>query len=107
MPDDETPPVDDSLTESELRTIMGEEIDSRLATFAESFGERFSKLDVLEGLDSRIEGILAKHKPVEGKTLDRDGLLSDIGKMVDEKLSGIGGPRVRKPGPLGRILGAS
>ena len=93
-------------SEADLRRIVGEEVDSRT-------GERLSrleKLDLLDGIDDRIEAIVKKHKSSgSGKPaeFDKEGLLGEISTLIDGKLAGIGttGNTPRKPGPLARFLG--
>lgn len=112
------PPDDDTTTdttvdtgsgfsEADLRRIVGEEVDSRT-------GERLSrleKLDLLDGIDDRIEAIVKKHKSTgsSGKPaeFDKEGLLGEISTLIDGKLAGISttGNAPRKPGPLARFLG--
>lgn len=65
--------------------------------------ENIDRLNVLSDLDSRIEGIVEKHKSAPA---DNSSLLKDVEKMLDDKLRGIHGANVgRRIGPLGRYLG--
>lgn len=83
---EETPPAPESegISEKELRGWFSEEIDKALndrGATKETF-ERLGKLDLLDGL----EGLFEKHKG--SGSVDKDSLLSEIGSLIDKKLSG-------------------
>lgn len=95
-----TETVPDTVTADELRGIIGEEIEAKLATLDLS---RLDKLDILDSLESLFE----KNKPAGNGSGVK---LSDIEGLIDRKLSSIGGGNGsvgRKPGWLGRYLSSS
>lgn len=84
MGEEGTPPPEEGISESDLRSWFSEEIDKALnerGATKETF-ERLGKLDLLDGL----EGLFEKHKG--GGSVDKDSLLSEIGSLIDKKLSG-------------------
>lgn len=102
-PPDPTPDPAQTVTREELTTIIGETLDNRLAAL--KLDEKFSKLDVLDGIEDKITGLFETHK---SGNLDKDSLLKDVGGLLDRKLQGIGSGNVgRRIGPLGRWLAGS
>lgn len=98
MPDEN----ENLISESELRTLIGEEFDNRFKGVDE-------KLSALDGLDGKISELFTKHSSSSngGEKVDRDGILKDVGALIDEKLSKFNpGKSERSPGPLGRLLKA-
>lgn len=82
----------DGYTEDEMKGLIGSVLDSKL----EERGltkEALSKLDVLGSLEDLFKR--NKSEPV-----DKESLLGDIGKLIDDKLKGIGsngGSKTREP----------
>lgn len=106
MADDPKPPENqpEGVSEEELKNIVGEAVDSKLNDrgLTKEVMEKLSKLDILDG----IEGLFEKHK---SGGVDKEGLLSEIGTLIDKKLSGIGsgsgGGNSTERQPKIRILG--
>lgn len=97
-----TPPAGgNSLTATEVKSLMSEALDERL----ESLGltDKLSKLDILDGLDERIDGIVSKHK----SDPNTEGLTKSLETMLDNKLRNLGVQTGRKVGVLGRWLSPS
>lgn len=96
-------PEPDTLSGDELRTIVGEEIDSRLTAL--DLDGKLSRLDVLDGIEDRL-GSLVSARP---SNTDNRSLLTQIEKLIDDRIANLGGSsggstNARKPGPLGRFL---
>lgn len=111
-PDSNDPPSGNpppaGLSESEFRSVIGEEIDSRMSRF-DNLDEKLAKLDILDSFESTFDNLFKKHggKGNAG-SFDKKGLVDEIGSIIDEKLGKLNlsgnGPTVRQPGPLGRFL---
>ena len=103
MTDENTPtPEPHELSEAQLRSIVGEEVDTRIGALTESLDTRLAKMDILDGL----EGLFEKHK---SEPTDSKGLLGEIESLIDRKLATLGETRRtensgRRIGPLGRFL---
>ena len=105
----ETPPVasNDGITESELKAIIGTELDSRF----EALKPEFAKLDGLNleqfktDLLGEIGNLFTANKSAP---LDYNDLIGKVDKLLATRLSSISGVTVkRNPGWLSRTLGFS
>lgn len=90
-----------SITADELRSIIGEEIDTRLS--AMGLQDRLSKLDLLDDLD----GLFERHKSAP---MDQKSLVAEINRAIDSKLAGLTNGTgtesgSKRQGPLSRWLG--
>lgn len=83
MGDESTSSGDGSLSTDELRGLIGDELNAKLDERGIT-KDVISKLDILGG----IEGLFEKHK---SSGIDKEGLLSEVGKLIDDKLSGLKG----------------
>lgn len=98
----ETPP--EGVSEEELRNIVGDAVDSKLNDrgLTKEVLEKLAKLDILDG----IEGLFEKHK---SGGVDKEGLLGEIGNLIDKKLSGFssgsGGNQTTGRSPKIKVFG--
>jgi hypothetical protein len=71
----------DGISEDELKGLIGNALDEKLEErgFTSETVSKLGKLDILDSLDNLFES----HK---GEPLDKESLLGEIGKLVDEKL---------------------
>lgn len=98
------PSPDDGLTSDELKTLMAEVVDEKLAGFGGNFATKDDltafRTGIMEDLTAKIPSLIPA-----GSSVDESALLSKVGGMLDEKLRGIGGGKpARQPGSLGRWL---
>jgi hypothetical protein len=74
----------DGISEAELRVMIADTMDEKLTErgFTAEFMEKFSKLDLLDGLSDLGEKLKGSG--------DREGLLTEIGNLIDSKLTALG-----------------
>jgi len=104
MPEDPNPNQNnpEGISEDELRSMISTSLDEKLnerGITAEVF-EKIGKLDILDSLGDLFEK--KKTEPV-----DRESLLGDIGKLIDDKIKGIstGGGNGQPREPKIKIFG--
>lgn len=101
------PPAQQSegISEEELEGIVGRVVDSRLVPLQESINA-IQPLDVDTLRSGILEDITSALSGHSGSTIDEGKLAQTIGRLLDDKLKGIGSGNVtRRAGPISRWLG--
>lgn len=82
-PTETTETTDEGISEDDLRSMIGEELDKRFENFSESMG------GIVDGIFNRLKGEAPTNENSE--VVSEDSLLEKIGSMIDDKLAGFKG----------------
>lgn len=93
-----TPPANDGLTETEIKTIVGGVVDEKLKDWKPQDLDTF-KTDLLDEVGKMFEA-----NKQSGTSFDEAGFLGKVDNLLSDKLKTIG-VQSKRVGPISRWLG--